>query len=151
MVQSPTDYEKLLDETNITEAKPTKETKEHYRHKLTAFFLTALLYALSHSARTVWGYIKTNLNETNSYYTTSKLGILDFTFMTSYAIGQYINGWLGDRVNLKIFLTAGMSCAAIGMSMFGYFEGFVHLNNIFIDMMMFILNGLGQSTVIEVF
>lgn len=133
----------------VSETKPqAKSSRKYFAYQLLAFFFTALLYSLSHALRTVWGYVKpTIIANDPDYFSTSKLGTLDFTFMMAYAIGQYVNGYLGDRINLKVFLTAGMGIACTGLSLFAYLEGFAHVHNIFLDMFAFILNGLGQSTV----
>ncbi|KAK9273056.1 hypothetical protein L1049_017863 [Liquidambar formosana] len=39
---------------------------------------------------------------------TSLLGEIDLAFLSVYAFGMYFSGHLGDRVNLRIFLTVGM-------------------------------------------
>ena len=118
-------------------------------YKYFAFIMSATLYAMSHATRTVWGYSKPYIK--SEFYTSSLLGVLDFAFMFAYAIGQYLNGWLGDRVNLKLFLFLGMSGATTGLCLFGYLEGVLHLQNLFLAVSVFVLNGLGQSTVIIFF
>lgn len=125
----------------------TQESKRFYFYQYLAFFLTAFLYSMSHALRTSWGYVKSDLLDANTYYTSAKLGILDFSFTISYAIGQYVNGWLGDRVNLKVFLFGGTVFAITGACLFGYLEGVVLMNNLAVGILLFVINGLGQSTV----
>ena len=140
--------EKLQDNQLLisTTSKPT-EYKSFPTYQKIAFLLTFLLYCFSHAARTVWGYVKPTMLLENPYYTSSKLGYIDTIFMSSYAVGQYFNGWLGDRVNLKIFLFVGTLFATTGLSLFGYLQGFYHMNSLALAAILFVLNGLGQSTV----
>ena len=127
--------------------------KHHHRpkrvlfHQIRAFLLTASLYSFVHALRTTWGYCKPYLGDSNPYYSNLRLGGLDLAFMISYAIGQFGNGWLGDRVNLKISLSVGTVSAVLAICLFGVFEGFLNLSNIFLDVVTFVVNGLGQSAV----
>jgi len=114
-------------------------------YQYSAFFLTAILYAISHASRTVYGYVKHDI-KSDPYFSDSHLGIIDFTFMSAYAIGQYVNGYLGDRINIKISLGVGLVCAALGLSLFGYLEGIKATHIFAVDLLVFIINGLGQST-----
>lgn len=125
--------------------KPRVKPEKLEFYKYLAFISTAVLYSLSHASRTVWGYSKPYVRD--DFYTSSRLGILDFSFMAAYAVGQYMNGWLGDRVNLKLFLFVGMTFASTGLSLFGYLEGILHLQLFYVAILVFVLNGLGQSTV----
>ena len=124
-----------------------KKSRKTFYYQLLAFFLTALVYTLSHASRTVWGYVKPYLSDADAYYTSGRLGVLDFTFMASYAIGQYISGWLGDRVNLKVFVCSGLTCAMAALSLFGFLEGFAMIDSLTVALFLFTFNGLGQSSV----
>lgn len=128
----------------IAKSKPKDNRFVIYQNS--AFILTAVLYAISHASRTVYGYVKPYVKEDQGY-TNGQLGLIDFTFMSAYAIGQYVNGWLGDRINIKISLGVGMIAAATGLSLFGYLEGIRAIGFLTIDLLVFIVNGLGQSTV----
>lgn len=123
------------------------KSRKNFYYQLIAFFLTALVYTLSHASRTVWGYAKPYLSTAEPYFTSGKLGVIDFTFMASYAIGQYISGWLGDRVNLKVFVCSGITFAMTALCLFGFLEGFLLINSLPVALILFISNGLGQSTV----
>jgi len=115
-------------------------------NKYLAFFLTGLLYAFFHAMRTVWGYIKPSLKDQDPFYTSSKLGFLDLAFTVAYAIGLYVNGWLGDRINLKKFLTIGSLTAVGGLGLFAIMEGYFSIKKMGFDIFAFMFNGLGQST-----
>jgi OPA family glycerol-3-phosphate transporter-like MFS transporter len=65
---------------------------------------------------------------------------VDTAYLTAYALGQYVNGWLGDRVGARRLIGVGMlvsaaACFAYGASAAGTF---------FVVAM--VVNGLAQST-----
>lgn len=117
------------------------------RKQIIVLCLTAIFYALNHALRTVWGYAKPYLADSNSYYANPTLGYLDFSLTGAYAVGQYMNGTIGGWVNVKILLLAGSMFSIIGLCLFAGIEGFMSLNNYFVDFYAFIFTGLGQSTV----
>ena len=49
----------------------------------------------------------------------SLLGDLDLAFLGSYALGMFVSGHLGDRVDLRHFLTGGMLGSGICVALFG--------------------------------
>jgi len=149
-IESPKNQPKvdsIIPIPKISEAPVQAKSCKFTSYKYLAFFLTGLLYAFFHSLRTVWGYIKPSLKDKDPFYTSSKLGFLDLAFTVAYAIGLYISGWLGDRMNLKKFLAMGTLTAAISLAAFGVLEGFIEIEKMGIDVFAFIFNGLGQSTV----
>lgn len=73
------------------------------------------------------------------------LGEVDVAFLAVYAIGMYFSGHLGDRTNLRIFLTIGMVGTGVFTSLFGIgFWGNIHSFYYFLGVQM--LAGLFQST-----
>ncbi|GJP79295.1 hypothetical protein CLOP_g9543 [Closterium sp. NIES-67] len=60
----------------------------------------------------------------------SLLGELDIAFLGCYAIGMYIAGHVGDRIDLRIFLSVGMFGSGLFVSLFGmgYFWNIHSLN-----------------------
>ncbi|XVF13464.1 hypothetical protein REPUB_Repub08aG0210000 [Reevesia pubescens] len=50
---------------------------------------------------------------------TSKLGEIDVAFMACYFLGMYVAGHLGDTLDLRLFLTAGMIGSGIFVGLFG--------------------------------
>lgn len=148
------DHAKLPNEPNPSElstivspSPPTQEKTDFKRYQIVIFVLTALLYAFNHALRTVWGYAKPYFSEANTFYTSSRLGIIDFVFAVSYAVGQYINGSLADRKNVKVILFVGSVVAIAGLCLLTSVEAFLALDNLVLDSFAFLLNGLGQSTV----
>lgn len=73
------------------------------------------------------------------------LGEVDLAFLAVYAIGMYFAGHLGDRTNLRIFLTIGMVGTGVFTSLFGIgYWGNIHSFYYFLGVQM--LAGLFQST-----
>ncbi|KAL0395108.1 UNVERIFIED_CONTAM: putative glycerol-3-phosphate transporter 4 [Sesamum latifolium] len=76
---------------------------------------------------------------------TSKLGEIDVAFLACYSIGMYVAGHLGDKLDLRIFLTTGMVGSGIFVGIFGmgYFLD-VHVFGFYLMMQM--VAGLFQAT-----
>ncbi|KAK2975827.1 hypothetical protein RJ640_022844 [Escallonia rubra] len=76
---------------------------------------------------------------------TALLGELDVAFLFVYAMGMYFSGYLGDRLNLRIFLTVGMVGTGLFTSLFGVgYWANVHVFYYYLIVQM--LAGLFQST-----
>ncbi|KAE8022366.1 hypothetical protein FH972_008169 [Carpinus fangiana] len=76
---------------------------------------------------------------------TALLGELDVAFLAFYAMGMYFSGHLGDRTNLRIFLTVGM----VGTGLFTSFFGIGYWGNIhsfYYYLIVQMIAGLFQST-----
>ena len=73
------------------------------------------------------------------------LGDLDLAFLGSYAIGMFVSGHLGDRLDLRKFLTGGMlgSGACVALFGFAYFAG-IHSMGYFLTVQ--VIGGLLQAT-----
>ncbi|XP_031483566.1 putative glycerol-3-phosphate transporter 1 [Nymphaea colorata] len=76
---------------------------------------------------------------------TELLGEIDLAFLSFYAFGMYFSGQLGDRLDLRLFLTAGMVGTGLFTSLFGaaYWLN-IHIYVYFLVVQMFA--GLFQST-----
>ncbi|KAH6829844.1 Major facilitator superfamily protein [Perilla frutescens var. hirtella] len=76
---------------------------------------------------------------------TSKLGAIDLAFLGCYAMGMYGAGHLGDKLDLRIFLTTGMVGSGVFVGLFGmgYFWD-IHAFTFYLVMQM--LAGLFQAT-----
>ncbi|KAF7824850.1 putative glycerol-3-phosphate transporter 1 [Senna tora] len=76
---------------------------------------------------------------------TALLGELDVAFLAVYAFGMYFSGHLGDRLNLRIFLTVGMLGTGLFTSLFGVgYWGNIHSFYYYLVIQM--IAGLFQST-----
>ena len=73
------------------------------------------------------------------------LGDLDLAFLGSYAIGMFVSGHLGDRLDLRKFLTSGMIGSGVCVGLFGaaYFFN-IHSMSYFLAIQ--IIGGLLQAT-----
>ncbi|XP_017229800.1 putative glycerol-3-phosphate transporter 4 [Daucus carota subsp. sativus] len=76
---------------------------------------------------------------------TSKLGEIDVAFLACYSMGMYVAGHLGDTLDLRLFLTAGMIGSGVFVGLFGmgYFWN-IHVFWFFLVMQM--IAGLFQAT-----
>jgi len=50
---------------------------------------------------------------------TTVIGTCDFAFLASYSVGMFFSGHIGDRMDLRKFLTFGMLMSGFWVSMFG--------------------------------
>ncbi|CAA0836715.1 Putative glycerol-3-phosphate transporter 1 [Striga hermonthica] len=76
---------------------------------------------------------------------TSLLGEVDVAFLFVYAVGMYFSGHVGDRVDLRVFLTIGMVGTGLFTSLFGVgYWANVHLYYYYLIVQM--VAGLFQST-----
>ncbi|KAL9676203.1 hypothetical protein QQ045_004416 [Rhodiola kirilowii] len=73
------------------------------------------------------------------------LGELDVAFLAVYAMGMYLAGHIGDRVNLRIFLTIGMVGTGIFTSFFGV-GYWANIHNFYYFLVVQMFAGLFQST-----
>ncbi|GKB83146.1 putative glycerol-3-phosphate transporter 1 [Tanacetum coccineum] len=76
---------------------------------------------------------------------TALLGDLDLAFLFVYAVGMFFSGHIGDRMNLRIFLTIGMVGTGIFTSLFGVgYWANIHVFYYYLIVQM--IAGLFQST-----
>lgn len=138
-------------------------------HHATTFILTFFGYACLHACRKAYSNVKDNMakdftpqNVTDSLYPYDVwnkehmfesvddadvfLGELDALFLLAYAIGLFISGSIGDRVNLRYMLTFGMCGSAVMTFLFGYVSKIAHIENKFYFRCTYFVNGLLQST-----
>ncbi|KAF6175376.1 hypothetical protein GIB67_036467 [Kingdonia uniflora] len=76
---------------------------------------------------------------------TSLLGEIDLAFLSVYALGMFFSGHLGDRIDLRIFLTLGMLGTGILSLLFGF--GFwLDIHSFYYFLIIQLFAGLFQST-----
>lgn len=76
---------------------------------------------------------------------TAMLGELDVSFLFVYAMGMYFSGHVGDRMDLRIFLTIGMVGTGLFTALFGVgYWANVHIFYYYLILQM--MAGLFQST-----
>ncbi|TXG60830.1 hypothetical protein EZV62_012193 [Acer yangbiense] len=128
-------------------------------HRISALVITFFAYASFHASRKPSSIVKSVLGPSKSAQVsleetgwapfngpdgTHRLGELDLAFLTSYALGMYFAGHVGDRIDLRLFLVFGMMGSGLLTVVFGFGYWFsVHLLVYYIAVQ--ILCGLFQS------
>ncbi len=72
-------------------------------------------------------------------FTKDIIGLISSVYFMAYAFGQLINGWLGDRIKAKNMVSTGLIISGVSASLFPF------LNNLYLQMLSFALNGFGLS------
>ncbi len=87
-------------------------------YQISVFLLTFLTYAAFHSCRAVWSYSKDFIRrDPNFSMTDDDFGTVDLVFLLCYSSALYGFGWLGDKLDLRIYL--GMGLVFTGLSFGG--------------------------------
>ncbi|KAL4557164.1 hypothetical protein LXL04_035336 [Taraxacum kok-saghyz] len=145
-----------------------KSTLSYKTHQIIVLIVTFLAYASYHATRKTTSIIKSSLdpqspNDTLQFHSllswllgsgwapfngangTALLGDLDLAFLFVYAIGMFFSGHIGDRMNLRVFLSIGMVGTGLFTSLFGvgYWVN-IHCFSYYLVVQM--LAGLFQST-----
>ncbi|XP_077195945.1 sugar phosphate exchanger 3 [Paroedura picta] len=141
-------------------------------HHVAVFLLTFFSYSLLHASRKTFSNVKvsissqwtpSNLNDTafelqpyelwnsshlfpNAGEATLFLGTLDTIFLFSYAVGLFVSGIVGDRLNMRWVLSFGMCSSALVVFIFGTVSEWLHFYNKWFYCCLWIVNGLLQST-----
>ncbi|XP_066490343.1 sugar phosphate exchanger 3 [Tiliqua scincoides] len=141
-------------------------------HHVAVFLLTFFSYSLLHASRKTFSNVKVSissqwtpfsLNDTtfslqpyelwnssdlfpDAQEATLFLGTLDTIFLFSYAVGLFISGIVGDRLNMRWVLTFGMCSSALVVFVFGTVTEWLHFYNKWFYCCLWIVNGLLQST-----
>lgn len=129
-------------------------------HQITALVITFFAYASFHASRKPPSIVKSVLGPTfdgsnlpsndpgwapfNGPDGTHRLGELDLAFLTSYSVGMYFAGHVGDMIDLRLFLVFGMMGSGLFTIIFGLaYWSSVHLLGYFVGVQIFC--GLFQS------
>lgn len=141
-------------------------------HHIAVFLLTFFSYALLHASRKTFSNVKVSISsqwtpsclntsvfvvQPNDVWNSSHLfpdadaatlflGLLDTIFLFSYAVGLFISGIVGDRLNMRCVLSFGMCSSAVVVFLFGTLTEWLHFYNKIYYCALWILNGLLQST-----
>ncbi|XP_017280372.1 sugar phosphate exchanger 3 [Kryptolebias marmoratus] len=142
-------------------------------HHLVVFLLTFFSYVLLHASRKTFSNVKVSISaqwtpsvqndsappfspgetwQDNRLFADEEeatlfLGALDSIFLFSYAVGLYLSGVIGDRVNLRYVLCFGLCGSAVVEFLFGTLTEWLHIYNIYLYCGLWVLNGLLQSAV----
>lgn len=96
-----------------------------------------LLYAIVYFAKNLLSVATPDMIRAG--YSTEHIGLLSTTFMLTYAIGQLVNGIMGDRVKSKYMICMGMAASAVGIG------GFLMADNSFIRVVLYGISGFAMS------
>ena len=84
-----------------------------YRQLRIAILVTLVAtYGISYTARLGLGVVKGPLLE-DGIFTATELGWIGSAFFWGYAAGKLINGFIADRVNVRVFIPTGLAVSAI--------------------------------------
>lgn len=139
-------------------------------HHVVVFLLTFFSYSLLHASRKTFSNVKVSISKQwtpsafnksiglpveiwslNHLFPSAEeatlfLGTLDTIFLFSYAVGLFISGIVGDRLNLRWVLSFGMCSSALVVFVFGTVTEWLHFYNKGLYCCLWIVNGLLQST-----
>ncbi|XP_025147429.1 sugar phosphate exchanger 3 isoform X6 [Bubalus bubalis] len=140
-------------------------------HHMVVFLLTFFSYSLLHASRKTFSNVKVSISKqwtpsafnkstellpveiwsSNHLFPSAEeatlfLGMLDTIFLFSYAVGLFISGIVGDRLNLRWVLSFGMCSSALVVFVFGTVTEWLHFYNKGLYCSLWIVNGLLQST-----
>src|SRR5450432_207975 len=112
---------------------------ERRGHRYAAWGLTWVAYASYYFGRKGFSVVKSTLRHALGV-SEYALGVIDTLYLTSYALGQFVSGYLGDRVGARRLIGYGLiasaaACAAFGATSLALFFG-----------ALFFVNGFAQST-----
>ena len=112
---------------------------ERRRDRYAAWALTWVAYASYYFGRKGFSVVKSTLRHTLGV-SEYALGAIDTLYLVAYALGQFVSGYLGDRVGARRLIGYGLcvsalACAAFGATNFALAFG-----------ALFFVNGFAQST-----
>ncbi|TVU29000.1 hypothetical protein EJB05_20542, partial [Eragrostis curvula] len=89
-------------------------------HRALVLALTFVAYALYHASRKPPSIVKRELARSwPPFADPALLGATDVAFLTSYSLGMFVAGHLGDRLDLRRFLAFGMVAGGAAVALFG--------------------------------
>ena len=123
------------------------------KSRVIVFLLTFFSYAFYHASRKVFSAIKSEMGKRewlhSNYYDLDDQagmdGLLDTLFMLFYAIGLYISGYIGDRVDSAWLIAVGMGATSFVVFLFG-FGGLIGIHGLGYFATIWAINGAVQST-----
>ena len=111
-----------MDNTTSIEANWSLKSSE--RTKTGVFLAATIGYGLFYVCRLSLNVLKKSIVDTG-YLTESELGIIGSALFFSYAIGKFVNGFLADRLNVRLFMAVGLFMAALINLILGFKVSFI--------------------------
>ncbi|KAL9225230.1 hypothetical protein vseg_001179 [Gypsophila vaccaria] len=103
------------------------------------------LSTMSHQNDTGLGLANGGWAPFNGSNGTQLLGYLDVAFLAVYAVGMFFSGHIGDRMNLRVFLTIGMLSTGLFTTLFGL-GYWCNIHNFYYYLILQMFAGVFQST-----
>uniref|UniRef100_A0A0D6R0Y0 Major facilitator superfamily (MFS) profile domain-containing protein n=1 Tax=Araucaria cunninghamii TaxID=56994 RepID=A0A0D6R0Y0_ARACU len=118
-------------------------------YQISVLIITFVAYASFHASRKpvsiVKGVLKSGWDPFEGKTATARLGEIDVAFLLVYSLGMYFAGHLGDRLDLRIFLTVGMIGSGTFVTLFGM-GYFLNIHSFFYYLLMQMVQGVFQAT-----
>ena len=108
------------------------------RCRILTFALTWLAYAAYYLCRTNYSIVKGAV-AAEFGFDTLRLGTIDTAYLTLYAVGQFVNGVVGDRIGGRLLVASGLFATAALNLTFGLGGGYT------LFLVAYALNGWAQS------
>jgi len=105
----------------------------------TAWAVSWVAYATYYMGRKGFSASKKSIHEELGVSETA-LGVIDTTYLGAYALGQFVSGFLGDRIGARRLVSVGMLLSAAACAAFGSVSGALAFGGLYL------LNGFAQST-----
>jgi len=123
----------------VFSADPTSYSPELKHWRMRVFASTWLCYAGFYFCRKPFSIVKSTLKG-ELHFDATTLGNIGAVYLISYALGQFIAGWMGDKIGPRVNLLIGMAVSiAVGI-------GFGFANSYAMFMAFMAINGLAQAT-----
>ena len=84
--------------------------------------MCSISYLAVYIARNMLSSTSTQMEELG-VFSTAQLGTLSSVYFITYACGQLINGWIGDRIKAKYMISFGLMLAGVCNALFSAFAG----------------------------
>ena len=86
--------------------------------------MCSISYLAVYLARNILGTVSPQMIE-NGFFTTEEIGKLSSIYFVTYAVGQLINGAIGDKIKAKYMISFGLILAGVCNLLFAAFSGSV--------------------------
>ena len=95
---------------------------EKARHAFMLGALCSISYFAVYIARNILGAVTPNILESGAFVE-QEIGTMSSVYFAAYAIGQLINGFIGDRIKAKYMISGGLILAGVTNFIFPYMSG----------------------------
>jgi sugar phosphate permease len=109
------------------------------RKRALAFGLSWLAYATYYLGRKGFSVVKKPIHDSLGI-SEATLGRIDTAYLTAYSLGQFLSGYMGDRIGARRLIATGMLLSAAACAAFG------SASSALAFALIFAVNGLAQST-----